>query len=356
MGRKVYQILVVAVLFAIGCSKDKPQQPSNTSPTDKHGAYVVCEGLFNGGNASLYFYNAQHDSVFGDLYASANGKALGDVFQSMEKIGDYFFMAINNSNKVVVANAADMKVVATIPIPYPRYILPLPRDMAYVSSLYRNVVYLINTKTFTLIDSVKLRYYNTEKMGLLGNYAYFCPWDTACNQVYMVDINANKIVSATTLAGRAPHDALVDKEEMLWVLSGNQPKGTTAAWTRIDPSTGSVIASYTFPADAEPIKPVWNNTKDTLYYIEANYNGGTTNNGIYRLGIHQAALSVTPFIAAVAYQYFWALGIDPATGYIYVGDPKGFNQKGSVAIYQPDGTKVKTFNTGTGPSQFYFEQ
>ncbi len=355
MGRKVYQILVFLFLV-VACRKDKPQLPANTLPTDKHGAYIVCEGIFNGGNASLYFYNAVHDSVFGDMYAAANNKPLGDVFQSMERIGDYFFLAINNSNKVVVANVADLRAVASIAIPYPRYILALPGDRAYVSSLYRKNIYLINTKSFSVVDSIVLPFYNTEKICLADGYVYACCWDTACGQIYKIDINTNKIVQSIAIAGRAPHDIVVDKEQMLWVLSGNQPKGKTAYWTRIDPSTGATIAALAFPVEAEPIKPVLNAAKDTLYYIEANYNGGLSNNGIYRMGIHQGTLPTTSFIAAVAYQYFWALGIDPVTGNIYVGDPEGFNQKGSVAVYQADGTKIKTFSVGTGPGHFYFEK
>ena len=142
---------------------------------------------------------------------------------------------------------------------------------------------------------------------------------------------------------------------MLWVLAGYEPE-RAGTLTRLDPSTGEILQSYHFPASAYPLKPVFNNTKDTLYFIEANYSGGTTNNGIYRMGINDAALPLAPFLQAEQYQYFYALGIDPLTGYVYVGDPKGFIQKGSVYILRPDGTKVTTFNVGVGPGHFYFDE
>ena len=74
------------------------------------------------------------------------------------------------------------------------------------------------------------------------------------------------------------------------------------------------------------------------------------------MGIHDAALPAQPFVAAKQYQYFWALGVDPVTGNIYVGDPKGFVQKGSVYIYQQDATLIKTFSVGLGPGHFYFDE
>lgn len=86
------------------------------------------------------------------------------------------------------------------------------------------------------------------------------------------------------------------------------------------------------------------------------YNGGTTNNGIYRMKIDDLLLPTQPFIPAQNFQYYWALNIQPGTGYIYVGDPKGFTQKGIVSIYRQDGTKVKDFRTGIGPGHFFFDE
>ena len=74
------------------------------------------------------------------------------------------------------------------------------------------------------------------------------------------------------------------------------------------------------------------------------------------MAIDAMDLPSQPFLAAKQYQYFWALGIDPATGQIFVGDPKGSIQKGSVFIYQQDGTLKRTLTVGLGPGHFYFDQ
>jgi DNA-binding beta-propeller fold protein YncE len=353
MGRKSGQILIVALLSLFTCCvKDKPADTSSSSASGS--VYVVCEGSFGSGNAALYSLNTATNAASGDLYYLTNHKYLGDVFQSMKRIEDKLFLCINNSDKIEVLSVANLQNIGAIQIPKPRYILPVSNAKAYVSSLYTNKLYIVNPQSLQLTDSVVLPYYNTEQMCLYNGNVIACPWDTSCNKVYVIDPSTDRVMQELAIGGYAPQAVLVDKEQMLWVLSGNKTKGRTAAWTRIDPSTANILATYNFPVDADPLKPAFNKTKDTLYFIEVNYYGGTSNNGVYRMGIHETALPLQPFIAAGQYQYFWGLGIDPVSNNLFIGDPKGFTQKGTVYIYQPDGKQSATFTVGIGPGAFYF--
>lgn len=357
MGREGYQKLIIVFLFsfAASCVKDKPQRIDSNVPYDKSSVYIACEGNFGTGNASLYLYAPSKDSVYGDLYKVANNQPLGDVFQSMVRIDDQYFLCVNNSDKVVVVNANDRKFVTSISIPKPRYILSVSPTKAYVSTLYSNKVYIIDPQSKQVTGTIELPNKNPEGMCLYNGDAIVCTWDTAGNKIFRIDGATDKVKQTITVGGYAPQDALLDKEQMLWVLSGNKAKGKTAAWTRIDPSTGEILNTYQFSMNADVIKPVFNRTKDTMYFIEVNYYGGSDNNGIYRMGIHERSIPSQAFIAAVQYQYFWALGVAPVTGHIYVGDAKGFTQKGIVYIYRQDGGLTGNFNVGVGPGHFYFE-
>jgi YVTN family beta-propeller protein len=355
-GKNFKTLIVVFCCFLASCKKDKPDAVNDSVPGATGNVYIVCEGNFGNGDATLYAFAPATDSVYGDLYTIANGQPLGDVFQSMQRIGDKLFLCVNNSDKIAIVSAADWKISGIINIPKPRYILPVGATKAYVTAEYSNKVYVINTQTLLVTDTITLPCQNPEGMCLYNNTAIICTWDTAGNSVYKIDLNTDKLVQTIKISGYAPQEALLDKEQMLWVLAGDQYAGKTATWTRIDPSTGEILTSYTFPADANTVRPAFNKAKDTLYFIEANQNGGTADNGIYRMGIHDAALPAQPFVAAKQYQYFWALGVDPVSGYVFVGDPKGFIQKGSVYIYAPDATMIKTFIVGLGPGHFYFDE
>lgn len=359
MGRKNYQALrlvFVALLLCAACVKDKPEKQYAPVPTGAPGnVYVVCEGSLGNGNASLDIYQPASGNVVPDVFEQVNGQPLGDVFQSMQRIGDRFFLCINNSDKIVVINRADNKLAGTISIPKPRFILPVSDTKAYVSSLFSNKLYIINPITLQVSGTVSMPGQNTEGMLLHGGSAYICCWDTAVNEIFRIDPVTDELVQEIQIAGYAPQEIVTDKFDMLWVLSGNVTKGKRAAFTRIDPSSGQALSSYLFPEKADPVHPVMNNEKDILYFIEVNYKGGVDYNGIYRMGIKDGSLPAQPFIEAKQFQYFWALGIEPYTGNIYVGDPKGFIQKGTATIYNVNGEKQKEFTTGIGPGHFYFD-
>lgn len=354
MGRQGCKtiILLLTTLLA-ACVKDTPNPSINIASTNGS-VYVVCEGNFGNGDATLYNYNTATDSVNGDLYRTHNNAALGDVFQSMKRIGDSLYLCINNSDKVVVLNAKTHKEAGIINIPKPRYILPISPSLAYVSTLYSNKIYTINPKTLQVTGTITIPHQNPEGMVRILDNVIVCPWDTTCNKIYTINTTNSSVTHTTQIAGYAPHAVLVDKEQMLWVMAGNATKGKAATLTRIDPSTGNILKAYTYASGVDPIKPAFNKTRDTLYYIQVKYDGSTDGNGIYRMSILGNELPTVSLIPTLPYQYYYALGIEPATGYLYVGDPKGFTQKGTVGIYKQDGNLLKTFTTGLGPGQIYF--
>ncbi len=360
MGRKNYQVVnhywLVLLLFFAACVKDKPNPPEPPAIVDSaDNVYIVCEGSLGNGNSSLSLYQVQSGSVVEDIYKTINDEELGDVFQSITPIGDKLFLCVNNSDKIVVLNKHDHKRVGTINIPKPRYMLPINNNKAYVSSLFSKKLYVIDPQAMSVTKDIDLPYENAEGMLLRNSTLYICPWDTATDKVLMMDVNTDEIIQTITVAGRAPQEAVTDKNGKLWVLSGNAYKGKDGALTCIDPVSNTVVRSYLFEHKVDPIRIVTNNAKDQLYFIEVDYNGGTKNNGLYRMGIDDKSLPSQALVPAAKFQYFWALGIEPLTDKIYLGDPKGFVQKGSVGIYNTNGVKEKEFAVGIGPGHFYFQ-
>lgn len=356
MDRKISEILILFLIsiLTIGCVKDKPT--GNFAVNNTGNVYIVCEGNMGNGDGSLYNYNPITDSVSGDLFKSANNMALGDVFQSMTRIGDSLFLCVNNSDKIVVLDAATKKISGTISIPKPRYIVAVNRRLAYVSALYNNNVYAIDPTTLEVKTTIDMPSNNSEGMLLHGGILWVCHWDTSCNSISGIDALSGQIARTISIGKYAPHAILADKDGLLWVMSGNVTKGREAALSRIDPSTGAVVRQLSFPEKLDPVKPVFNKTKDTLWFIQVKYDGSDAANGIYRMSIYDTSLPAAPLIKASKYQYYWALGIDQANGNVYVGDPKGFVQKGQVSIYNTTGNLQKTFNVGVGPGRFYFDK
>ncbi len=359
MHRQIFQNIISLLCLGFvffSCKKDKPNAVNTSLPKDSSAkVLIVCEGSLGNGNATLSVYQALKDSLFNDVYKNANGQDLGDVFQSINKINNQYFLCINNSDKIVVLDANNWKQKANINILKPRYILDIGNNKAYVGSLFNNKIYVLNTQTYTIEKEIIMPYQNTEGMILKNGIAYACCWDTACNKLYAINVITHSISDSIVLKGNAPQSMVIDKENQLWVMGGNVYKNKNAHLNRIDLSTQKVSQFFLFDKGVEALKPTLNLKADTLYFLEVNYGGSAPHNGVYRMSVSDKKLPSAAFISCQTNQYFWALGINPNDGHLYIGDPKGFVQKSSVYIYNQQAQLKSQFNVGLGVGSFYFD-
>ena len=69
------------------------------------------------------------------------------------------------------------------------------------------------------------------------------------------------------------------------------------------------------------------------------------NSGVYQMPISASSLPSSPFITQGS-KSFYALGVDPASGVIYVADAIDYVQKSSVYRYTSQGVLLNTFKAG----------
>ncbi len=353
--RYFHMILCMSACF-FSCVKDKPNPDTRNIPEETaNGILVLNEGSYGNNNAELSYIDFENLQVSNAIFKTVNGKSLGDVAQSITLINGYYYIAVNNSHKIEMIDTSDFSTVHTIEnIRFPRYLTQVSNDMAYISSLYMPHVYVLQLSSNTITDTIFTDFPNTEKMLVVNNDVWICNWDTACNYLYRTDRISHQLKEKVLIDGYAPHDILQDKNGMLWVLSGNKYKNKTSWLTCINPLTNVIEKSIPFSAEEDPIRLTMNAARDTIYYINVNYNGNAMNNGLYRMSINSASLPVTPFIQAPANTYFWAAGIDSVTSHIFLSDPKGFTQGSTIYEYTANGHLLYSFQAGVGANQFLF--
>ncbi len=350
----VWSKLILCLLLLSSCVKDKPADPDQNPPGAGRRLLIINEGSLSNGNASLSVYLPEKDSVYNQVFWQKNKQTLGDIFQSITVVDDRLFLAINNSDKIVIAAKDDFSYIGQLQVSKPRNMLLLDSEKMYVSSLFHPEINIINPKTLQLTGHIAVDYPNTEGLLLHQGSVYACNWDTACSYLYQIDPQTDQIVARIELAGKAPQQVLADKQNNLWVLGGNVAKQCAASLTHINLQTGAVTG-YTFPAHADMMKPTWNAGRDTLFMLGVNYEGSGSYNGVFRTSIHTEDLDEMlqePFISAAPMQYFWALAVDSLTGHIFIGDPKGFIQQGDVLEYDAKGKYLQRFAVGVGPGAF----
>ena len=129
MKNKKYLFFVGALFLTLSsCVKDQPTEEEESALiTSGNGVYIINEGNFQFGNASVSYYDVDTKTLKEDIYKTANSIALGDVAQSMAVLNNKAYIVVNNSSKIEVVNAQTFVSVATIAgLPSPRRRAPGP--------------------------------------------------------------------------------------------------------------------------------------------------------------------------------------------------------------------------------------
>jgi hypothetical protein len=338
----------LCLLLFSSCVKDTPPVPTTTvsSINSNNKVYIINEGQFAHvpGNANVSLYDATTGTVIENFYSQQNSNAvLGDVCQSMTKYNNNYYIVVNNSHKIEVASAYDLKQTATITgFNSPRYILPITYNKAYVSDLYANAIHIIDLNTNTITGSIP-SYSTTEEMVLIYNKAFIT--SPSSNYCYVINPITDVITDSINV-GKGASSIIIDKNSKVWVLaSGSSTASQVGKLVRINPVTLQIELSLTFtPADS-PNQLCINKTRDTLYYL---------NKGICQFPIVSGTLPAFPLVSQGS-KIYYGLGINPVDYNIYVSDAIDYVQKSMIEIYSVNGSFKTSFHAGYISNGFMFE-
>ena len=348
--------LFIFLIPVLSCTKtvrekgtEPPPAPVNT--TYKNGIFVINEGNFNWGNASVTFINA-NDSVEQNVYETRNDAHLGDVAESMQTFNDRGFIIVNNSNKIQVVSLEDFKAVKTLSgFNSPRFMAIVDSTKAYVTNMQRNIS-VIDLTTLSLKKTIPtlgwtealIKYNNFMFVSSIGIESEASSSRNA--KILVIDLKSDMIIDSIK-SGKEPVNMVMDKKDKIWVLcTGGYDHFESPTLVRIDPALRVVDKVFNFPnSNDTPSRLCINASKDTLYFL---------NNGIYQMPVSLTAIPASPFIHSNGH-LFYGLGIHPLNGTIFVSDAKDFIQNGEVYQYnQVTGKVLNSFPAGRIPGSFCF--
>lgn len=360
MKNTIKLALCLLTMAVVSCVPDNPVAPVVTSVGK--GVFVINEGNFGYANSTLTFYDPMMDTVANNLFCRVNGVPIGDTGQSLCLLDGKLYIVVNASNCIRKVDAATIVCDTTQPymltdFVYPRYMLPVAPNKAYVSDLASTLLWIVNPQDMTHSGSVSMGK-STETMVQLGQELYVTNWSRAYlpgmenNTVQVVDIN-NDIKVADITVGMEPKGMVVDKNGMVWVLCEGDSydilaEVSSTLW-RIDPQlkTATLVKSFERCALNLAIDP----TGSYLYYI---YGGDYTHGGdLCRFNIDSQAQDESFKIEADG-RMFYSIAVNPGNGDIYLSDAKTYVQDGTVYRYSSDGVLLSSFDAGICPGFMLF--
>ena len=315
------------------------------------GLFIICEGNFQYGNATLSFYNPESNEVENEVFFRANGMKLGDVAQSMTIYDDKGWIVVNNSHVIFAIDVDTFKEKGRIEnLTSPRYIHFISDEKAYVTQIWDNRIFIINPKTYSVtgyitIPDMAMSTASTEQMVQYGKYVFCNCWSYQ-NRILKIDTERDEVVDELII-GIQPNSLVIDKYNRLWTITDGGYEGSPYGYEApslycIDAETFSILKIFQFKLGDSPSEIQINGKGDTLYWI---------NDDIWRMNVDAKTLPSSPFIPFQDTKYY-GLTINPKNEEVYVADAIDYSQQGMIYRYSAKGELIDQFYVGITPGAF----
>ena len=319
------------------------------------GLFVINEGNFQYGNASLSFYDPAQMKVENEVFFRANAMKLGDVAQSMQIRGDVGWVIVNNSHVVFAINTKTFKEVGRITnLTSPRYMHFVSDTKAYITQLWDNRIFIVNPKTYQitghiLCPNMTMESGSTEQMVQKGKYVYVNCWSYQ-NRILKIDTQTDQIVDELQV-GIQPTSLVLDAYGKLWTITDGGYEGSPYGYEapslyRIDPESFTIEKKFMFAMGDSPSEVQLNGDKTKLYWI---------NDDIWCMSVTAETIPVNSFLPAQNTIYY-GLTVCPTSGDVYVADAIDYVQQGKIYRYSSDGQFIDEFYAGIIPGAFCWKQ
>jgi hypothetical protein len=341
--RKELQCALFFCLIAVACEKDIPEPAPGITPPkisdDSVASFVIVanEGNFTWGNASIDKYYLKSATLERGVYRSANGKALGDIAQSLMMVDSFLFVVVNNSGRILKLKLPELKELARRDgLNSPRYLLPLNDGTALLSDLGSNALLKISLSNLSTLASYSVDGW-IEQMAYCSGKVFAC--DVRNNKVLVIQPADGKLLSTVDVGGQ-PQWICSDSVSRVWVLcDGGLPGPEKKAPTLYEISAieNTAVKVHTLGDKDDVVRMLeLDILKNRLYYIMKD---------VYSLGINDGRR--TRFISA-ADRNFYGLKLRK-NGELFITDASSFVEKGKLLHYSGSGQFIDEVEMGIIP-------
>lgn len=344
---KLVPIFFLSFLFLASCDPDENpiQGPLGAY---ENGFFVLNEGHFGSGNASITYVSDDYAMVEQTVYKAVNGEALGDIAQSIFMHDDKAYIVLNGSDKIEVVNRYTMKKIATIQgseIKNPRYMVEY-NGFGYISNWgvgsdpSDDTVVIIDLTTDTIINTFAVGFV-PNKMLVVENKLYIAiqGWSPDIqNKVELYDLTTNTKIKEFEVGDYPTSLALNIKD--IYVLSGESWIGTGSTITKINTDSDAITKVINLPDGDFPSNLTLD--IDTFYY--------SLRGKVFKWNGIDDVLPTTEEIGLDGLYKNMTI----KEGLLYATS-RDYSSEGNLKIYKlSDNSTVKTLATGIAPNGIGF--
>lgn len=340
-----FSIFLIAISVLASCKK-KEDDPAPAITTDA-GFFIVNEGNYTWGNASLSFVNEVKGSIENQVFFRTNQAPLGDVAYAMYINEGKAFITINNSGKIYRIDPVTYRYEAVLQgLVSPRQMLFLSPQQALVSDLYDTRISVVNPQSMTVTGSIETGN-NTEGFVLSGDRIFVTCWSFQSR--VLVLSKSSLAITDTLQVGVQPRWIRSDKNGVIWVLCDGGYAGNPAGFEK--------PAFYTIDQNLTVIKRLeFPDTQFATYGFDMNPAGDSV--FVIRNGVEAFAISDTMYpqqqLIPAQGRNFYSIRVHPSGSKLILTDAGNFSSDGKAYFYTMHGQLLNTWITGINPGWVCF--
>jgi len=340
-----WHLLVLCALVGCTATPDPITPGDQTAPTG--GVYILNEGVWGQSNASLSLYDPQSQIVQQNLFSAANGRPLGDVGNFILSRGPVAYIVVNGSDRIEIIDAQTHRSRGTItlaPGVSPRQLAVVNDSVGLVTNLYDASVSVLDFRTFTEQARIPVGPH-PEGIALASGTAFVANSGLGTgHSVSMIDLATLSAIGSLEV-GENPADVLTIDGSLVFVLCAGSygefsdpDDDTPATLITIDPAQRRVVDSlhiggHAFRMASDGASRIYVSGSAAVLRIDSG------NPGI-----------IETFVAGA----YYGLGVDSATGDVYLADARTFVIPGEVRVFSSSGIEKGRFDAGLVPGRFAF--
>ena len=342
MKFKLNRLVLLFAFFIFNSCKDRETESPSAIEISEGNMMLVCnEGNFRWGNASLGLFNFQNNIWIEDAFKTKNKRSLGDVCQSACFVNKNWWVVVNNSAKIEVISPYDFSSLYTISgFISPRFALPVSNSKVYVSDIYAKKVWIVNVDSKAITGTIPFPGAG-EEMVLENDRAWvIC---SSKSKVFLIETQTDQLVDSIEIPGKGTSIAKGPSGK-IWVGYDSASTGnpgillidaTTKTIERQFVSTGSKISPTHFQTSA---------TGDSVFFLS---------DGANLLKRSDSQYPGSRLITGITGNWY-GFGYDNKRQEVYLSDAKDYVQKSRI-IKKNMLTGLQTdFVGGVISSRFYF--
>lgn len=335
-----------AILLASACDRDKigpqgPEQPAKPALQGRQ-VYILNEGNFQRGNASVSAYNPQKREVQNAIFSRFNeGLPLGDVAQDLLNVEGRYYISLNGSGTVRVVDSLTWQGVAEIPVNGTPTYLAVADGKLWVSDLFKKKIWQINLNALSVSGAIATP----------GPASHLIHWQNkivavAGKTLLVINPVADSVEYRKSLPGTGGR-MVVDAQNQLWLLtSGNAAERSLSKLEAPKDAIISYALGTAFPNTSPKFLSIDGSGKKLFMCYQEQ---------VFVQPISQAIPTGAQSRFSFSVQTLYGFDVDPASGQFYLSDALDFDQAAEVLHYDSTGTLLENFKAGRIANGFYFD-